>query len=96
MRFFLPIDDETATFSVTDQKIELHIRKAEPAWWLRLIATPQKPHWLRIDFDRWRSEDDGDKNEAVRDVREDYIEEYNKLQKQEIGYVRGEKEAEPM
>ncbi|XP_017857653.1 PREDICTED: very-long-chain (3R)-3-hydroxyacyl-CoA dehydratase [Drosophila arizonae] len=88
MRFFLPIDDETATFSVTDHKIELQIRKAEPAWWQRLIATPQKPHWLRIDFDRWRTEDDGDLSEGTRDVREDYVEEYNKLQKQEIGYVK--------
>lgn len=92
MRFYQPVDDETATFTVTDHKIELLIRKAEPAWWVRLVATPQKPHWLRVDFDRWRTEDDAELNEPARDVREDYVEEYNNLQKQEIGYVRGKKD----
>lgn len=89
MRFYELIDDETATFTVTDHKIELQIRKAEPNWWVRLVATPQKPHWLRVDFDRWRTEDDGELNDPPRDVREDYVEEYHNLQKQEIGYVRG-------
>lgn len=56
---------------------------------MRLVATPQKPHWLRVDFDRWRTEDDGELNDPPRDVREDYVEEYHNLQKQEIGYVRG-------
>ncbi|XP_034099449.1 very-long-chain (3R)-3-hydroxyacyl-CoA dehydratase 3 [Drosophila albomicans] len=88
LRFYEFIDDETATFTVTDHKIELLIRKVEPAWWVRLVATPQKPHWLRIDFDRWVSEDDGELNDPPRDVREDYVEEYSNLQKQEIGYVR--------
>lgn len=58
------------------------------------MATPQKPHWLRIDFDRWHTEDDGELTEPARDVREDYVEEYNNLQKQEIGYVRGKLKTE--
>ncbi|SPP85801.1 very-long-chain (3R)-3-hydroxyacyl-CoA dehydratase 3 [Drosophila guanche] len=90
LHFYSLIDDEQATFVVSDNKIELLIRKLEPAWWPRLVATPQKPHWLKVDFDRWRTEDDmeQEKDEAPRDVRQDYEKEYNDLQRQELGYVK--------
>lgn len=41
--------------------------------------------WLKVDFDRWKSEEDLD-DEEVRDIREDYPDIYNKLQKEEMGY----------
>ncbi|XP_068151117.1 very-long-chain (3R)-3-hydroxyacyl-CoA dehydratase 3 [Drosophila tropicalis] len=88
LRFYALIDDEDASFVVTDNKIELNIRKMEPAWWPRLVATPQKPHWLKIDFDRWRTEDDVELEETPRDIRQDYEKEYNSLQKQELGYIK--------
>ncbi|KAH8356955.1 very-long-chain (3R)-3-hydroxyacyl-CoA dehydratase 3 [Drosophila serrata] len=88
LHFYSLIDDETASFVVSDNKIELQIRKLEPAWWPRLVATPQKPHWLKIDFDRWRTEDDAELEEKPRDVREDYEQEYAELQKRELGYIK--------
>lgn len=72
-----------------DNKIECIIVKCEKGWWPRLVATPQKPHWLKIDFDRWQSEDDVVEEEKPRDVLEDYNEEYDRLQKEEIGYIKG-------
>lgn len=67
----------------------VQIRKLEPEWWPRLVATPQKPHWLKIDFDRWRTEDDAELEEKPRDVRQDYQQEYADLQKRELGYIKG-------
>ncbi|ALC39513.1 CG9267 [Drosophila busckii] len=89
LKFYERIEEESATYTVTDHKIEISIRKEEPGWWVRLVATPQKPHWLKVDFDRWHTEEDAEIPEpAARDVREDYAEEYQNLQKKEIGYVR--------
>ena len=57
-------------------------------WWPRLISQPQKPAWLKIDFDRWESEDLND-DDDVRDVREDYPNSYDQLQREEFGYKKG-------
>jgi len=89
LHFYAKINDENATFVVSDNKIELQIRKLEPEWWPRLVATPQKPHWLKVDFDRWRTEDDAEVEEKPRDVRQDYEKEYAELQKRELGYIKG-------
>lgn len=56
-----------------------------------MTSQPQKPVWLKIDFDRWQSEDnlDDDDEEETRDVRDDYPNLYDKLQKEEMGYRSG-------
>lgn len=61
--------------------------KKSPLWWPRVIATPQKPSWLKIDFDRWQSEEDLD--EKVNDIRMDYPDIYENLQRKELGYLKG-------
>lgn len=53
-----------------------------------MTSQPQKPAWLKIDFDRWQLEDDFI-DEEVRDVREAYPDLFDKLQKEEIGYIKG-------
>ncbi|XP_005179424.1 very-long-chain (3R)-3-hydroxyacyl-CoA dehydratase [Musca domestica] len=86
--FYGFIDDEESSYRVFDNKIEFNIIKSEKAWWPRLIATPQKPHWLKIDFDRWQTEDDLADEEKPRNVQEDYSQEYERLQKEEMGYIK--------
>ena len=54
-----------------------------------MLSQPQKPHWLKIDFDRWRTEDDADlDDEMKRKVDNDYPGLYDKLHKEEFGYRR--------
>lgn len=72
-----------------DNKIDFTLVKVEKGWWSRLISQPQKPAWLKIDFDRWQSEEDLNDDEDIRDVREDYPDLYNRLQKEEMGYRKG-------
>lgn len=79
---------QNKSVKITDHKINLTLPKVEKAWWPRLTSQPQKPAWLKIDFDRWQSEDDL-LDEEVRDIREDYPGIYEKLQKQEMGYITG-------
>lgn len=75
---------------VTDNKVDLLICKVGSSWWPRLTAQPQKPVWLKIDFDRWQSEEDVlDDDEEGRDIRDDYPDLYDRLQKEEMGYRKG-------
>lgn len=79
------VDPEESKFKVTDRQVEFVLKKSTDGWWPRLTATPQKPTWLKIDFDRWKTEDDID-DEEPRDVMGDYPDLYEKLQKEELGY----------
>lgn len=88
-------DDEVHTSKVSPRALEICLKKAEKAWWPRLIKHQQKPAWLKVDFERWKSEDDDpsdggtDLNEmASRDVIGDYPDLYEKLKKDEFGYVK--------
>lgn len=72
---------------VSDNSINITLSKAVSNWWPRLISTPQKPLWLKIDFDKWQSEDDM-LDDNVTDVRDDYPDVYKNLMKKELGYLK--------
>lgn len=82
--FHLPINTEASNYKVLDSKVDFTLRKQTKEWWPKLICNPQKPAWLKIDFDRWQSEDDVE--EPVRDVTQDYPNMYNKVMEEEYGY----------
>lgn len=54
-----------------------------------MTSQPQKPPWLKIDFDKWKSEDMDDNEYEKRDVCSDYPDMYDKLHKEEFGYRKG-------
>ncbi|KAK4883221.1 hypothetical protein RN001_006540 [Aquatica leii] len=87
--FYSEINCDASVCKVLDSKIDFNIVKVEKSWWPRLTSKPQKPGWLKIDFDRWQSEDDANsEEERVRDVRDDYADLYEKLKKEEFGYTK--------
>lgn len=61
------------------------MKKCEGSWWPRITSQPQKPQWLKIDFDRWRSDEDFEEEES-RNVMTDYPRMYEQLEKEELGY----------
>lgn len=71
-----------------DSRIDVTLVKRTEAWWPRVTAQPQKPQWLKIDFDRWRSlEDDlSDEATAQRSVEQDYPGAGDQLHRAEFGY----------
>lgn len=79
---------KASSFKVFDTKVNFTLVKRTKGWWPRLTAQIQKPIWLKIDFDRWQSEENLN-DEDVRDIRDDYPDLYNRLQQEEIGYKRG-------
>ncbi|CAH4022964.1 unnamed protein product [Pieris brassicae] len=82
-------DEQKTTVKVYENRIEVVLEKNEAAWWPRLTAQPQKPAWLKINFDQWKTEDDGGSEEETRDVMKDYPGMYDKLYKEEFGYRKG-------
>ncbi|XP_015601458.1 very-long-chain (3R)-3-hydroxyacyl-CoA dehydratase isoform X2 [Cephus cinctus] len=80
------IDPEESYYKVIDRQVDIVLHKQCNAWWPRLTSQPQKPPWLKIDFDKWRSQDMDDNEEEKRDVCQDYPDTYDWLQKEELGY----------
>jgi very-long-chain (3R)-3-hydroxyacyl-CoA dehydratase len=79
------IDVKESVYKVTDNRVDFTVSKLEKGWWPRLLSQPQKPFWLKIDHDRFQSEDMDDE---VADIRDDYPSLYEKLQKEEFGYKK--------
>ena len=49
---------------VRERSIEFFLRKKEEGpYWPTLMKDKQKKHWLKIDFNRWRDEDDSEPEE---------------------------------
>ncbi|XP_067008173.2 very-long-chain (3R)-3-hydroxyacyl-CoA dehydratase isoform X2 [Anabrus simplex] len=85
LNFHSAVDPEGSQFKVSERQVDFILKKKDSGWWPRLTGTPQKPVWLKIDFDRWKSEDDLD-DEEPRDVMGDYPGLYDRLEKEELGY----------
>nr|CAD7444936.1 unnamed protein product [Timema bartmani] len=86
--FHSAIDPEESHYKVYDRNVDFNLKKKESGWWPRITGMPQKPAWLKIDFDRWKSEEDVEDDDESRDIMEDYPNMYNKLEKEELGYKR--------
>lgn len=81
-----PIDRNESSYKVIDRQVDFVLRKKCNSWWPRLTCQPQKPSWLKIDFDKWKSEDMDDNEDEKRDILNDYPDMYDKLHKEEFGY----------
>lgn len=89
-------DDVSQHIKISDRAVQFTLKKQENRWWPRLIKTQQKPAWLKIDFERWKSEDDDEGSDsgyhrngtAAKDVLGDYPDLYEKLKKDEFGYMK--------
>ncbi|KAL0271615.1 UNVERIFIED_CONTAM: hypothetical protein PYX00_008652 [Menopon gallinae] len=86
LNFFSTLDPEASTLKSLDRELEFNLKKIDTGFWPRLTKTPQKPAWLKIDFDKWKSEDPDIDEEEGRNVMDDYPGLYDKLQKEERGY----------
>lgn len=62
INFYKPVDVSASTHKVLDRHVKFSIAKVsgEQEFWPRLLGNEQKPAWLKIDFDRWQSEDASD------------------------------------
>ncbi|XP_033326572.2 3-hydroxyacyl-CoA dehydratase 2 [Megalopta genalis] len=82
------INTEESRYNVVDREVDFVLKKKCLGWWPRLTSQPQKPAWLKIDFDKWSSEDLDDIEDKKRDICNDYPGMYDKLYKEEFGYKK--------
>ncbi|KAL1488427.1 hypothetical protein ABEB36_014900 [Hypothenemus hampei] len=87
LQFFEKIKEKDSIVKINDYCINVTLIKQESGWWPRLISTPQKPLWLKIDFDKWQSKEEL-LDEQVNAVTDDYPNIYKNLMKNELGYVK--------
>jgi len=67
LEFFKEIDTEASKFAVRDRVIEFALEKKEEGpYWDRLLKKAGKQHWLKIDFNKWKNEDDSDDEGAAQ------------------------------
>ncbi|XP_058791809.1 very-long-chain (3R)-3-hydroxyacyl-CoA dehydratase [Phymastichus coffea] len=80
------IDPDDSDYKVIDRQVDFVLKKRSKSWWPRLTGQPQKPSWLKIDFDKWKSEDTDDTEEVMRDICQDYPDLYDRVHLEELGY----------
>jgi hypothetical protein len=53
---------QKSKFSVGQRVIEFALEKKdrEGPYWTRLVKDAKKQHWLKVDFSKWRDEDESD------------------------------------
>lgn len=59
---FKEIDPEKSVKCVRDRNIELVLKKKEEdgPYWPHLMKDKKKYHWLKVDFNKWKDEDDSE------------------------------------
>ena len=61
MSLLFPISLQKSKFAVRDRVIEFALEKKDSGpYWKRLVKEDQKQHWLKVDFNKWKDEDESD------------------------------------
>ncbi|XP_071451474.1 prostaglandin E synthase 3 isoform X1 [Hetaerina americana] len=61
IEFFKEVDAEKSVQFKRDRNIEFILRKKEPGpYWPHLQKDKKKYHWLKVDFNKWKDEDDSE------------------------------------
>ncbi|GAB6030563.1 hypothetical protein CHUAL_014199 [Chamberlinius hualienensis] len=62
---------EDSKYVVRDRQIEVMLKKKEEGpFWKRLLKEEQKAHWLKVDFNKWRDEDDSEDEYENQDLED--------------------------
>jgi len=70
LEFLKEIKPEESKYSVKDRATEFVLIKAEDGYWKRLLKEDNKFHWLKVDFNKWKDEDDSDDDVEGTDFEE--------------------------
>jgi len=68
LEFLHNIDTKESRYAVRPRVVEFKLAKQDGVWWERLLREKSRQHWLRIDFQNWKDEEDiGDDKEAFEE-----------------------------
>ncbi|CAL4082698.1 unnamed protein product, partial [Meganyctiphanes norvegica] len=61
LQLYGEIDPEKSKHFVSDRSIEMILlKKSEGPFWPHLLKQKMRYHWLKVDFTRWKDEDESD------------------------------------
>ena len=61
---------QESRYAVRARVVEFRLVKVEKVWWERLLREKARQHWLRVDFQNWKDEEDvGEESEPFEEVR---------------------------
>ena len=62
--------EQASRYAVRPRVVEFKLEKRDAVWWDRLLKEKARQHWLRVDFQNWKDEEDlGDEPEPFEEVR---------------------------
>lgn len=64
LELFDEIDSENSTWVKEGRGVFCTLQKKTKAYWPRLLKEKTKQHWLSVDFQRWKDEDDSSDGEG--------------------------------
>ena len=62
------IAPEKTKYRVKANCIEIVLEKVEKCYWNRLLKSKGKQHWLKVDSQKWKEEDDSDDDAVEVDL----------------------------
>jgi len=72
INLYQDIIPEDSKYVARDRLVEFILKKKdEGPFWKRLMKEDKKYHWLKVDFDKWRDEDDSDEETGGNQDLED-------------------------
>jgi len=64
LKFLHEVNPDTVKYGVKPRCAEFVLEKAEEGpYWSRLLEDKTKVHWLKVDFSKWKDEDDSENEE---------------------------------
>jgi len=66
------INTKASRYAVRPRVVEFKLEKREATWWDRLLKEKTRQHWLRVDFQNWKDEEDCGDDKVEFEEKEDY------------------------
>merc|ERR1712014_367437 len=63
------INTKESRYAVRARVVEFRLQKLKKVWWERLLREKARQHWLRVDFQNWKDEEDvGEESEPFEEM----------------------------
>lgn len=64
LSFYEPVESDKCRVKFTQSEVEFRLIKKADGIWPRLQASHERPHWIRLDFERWEYQPESDDEES--------------------------------
>lgn len=58
LNFYGKVKGDESKHIIRERGVEFVFYKEADGWWPRLLSENKKVHWLKVDFNKWKDEDD--------------------------------------